>query len=470
MTSPRVRSRILTGCLAATLALSASAAGAPTRVKPGFNIFSVEQDVEIGRRSAAEAERELPILSDRSIGSYVDAIGQRLARVAPGAEYPYQFKVVNASDINAFALPGGFMYVNRGLIEAAGSEGELAGVMAHEIAHVALRHGTNQASKAYLGQAGLGILGGLLGKDGASTEKTVARIGGFGLNALFLKHSRAAEEQADVAGAQMLARAGYDPQDREPNKLEQFFASHPPPSNRAARIAQEKKSLKVRPTAEVGGFRAVRTELAQLPPARSLEQLSRSAAPTGPAGSRDTNGVAELTIDPPSPEFRTFEQRDGFFRMSYPDNWRVHEPARGLGVTIAPDGGLVGAGDEPSLVYGVVVNHYEPFDGETGPTSLTRATSDLVTQLRRTNPDLRMVANSARRETIDGAPALSVVLSGRSPVTRAEERVTVFTRELADDHLIYALFIAPGQDYSELRGTFDRMFTSLRVGDEASHP
>src|SRR4029077_1521178 len=129
-------------------------------------------------------------------------IGARLAAVIPGAKFPYQFKVVNASDINAFALPGGFMYLNRGLIEAAKNEGQLAGVVAHEMSHVALRHGTNQASKAYLGQTGLGILGGLVAKDNRSTQKTIGAVGGFGLNALFLKFSRTDESQADIVGSQ----------------------------------------------------------------------------------------------------------------------------------------------------------------------------------------------------------------------------------------------------------------------------
>jgi len=124
-----------------------------TKVQPGFNVFSVDQDVEIGRQSAGEVERQLPILRDASAQQYVSRIGQRLAAAAPGAKYPYQFKVVNVSDVNAFALPGGFMYINRGLIETAQNEGQLAGVMAHEMSHVALRHGSNQASKAYLAQA-----------------------------------------------------------------------------------------------------------------------------------------------------------------------------------------------------------------------------------------------------------------------------------------------------------------------------
>ncbi|PYQ14926.1 MAG: hypothetical protein DMF80_11095, partial [Acidobacteria bacterium] len=145
------------------IALPAALLAQATQVKPGFNIFSEQQDVDIGRQSAAQAERQLPLLNDPRVENYAGQIIRRLAAAAPGAHYPYQIRVVNASDINAFSLPGGFMYVNRGLIEAARSEPELAAVLAHEMAHVALRHGTHQASKAYLTQAGIGILGGLLG-------------------------------------------------------------------------------------------------------------------------------------------------------------------------------------------------------------------------------------------------------------------------------------------------------------------
>jgi len=252
-----------------------------TQVKPGFNIFSQEQDVEIGRQSAAEVEGELPVLNDRHLERYVSDIGKRLVAVAPGAKYPYQFKVVNVSDINAFALPGGFMYVNRGLIEATQSEGELAGVMAHEMAHVALRHGTNQASKAYLAQAGLGVLGGIFG-GGGSTGQIIGTVGGFGLNTLFLKFSRTAEEQADVVGAQIMSRAGYDPRDmvsmfetlrrqsgHDPGKVEQFFSDHPSPAHREDRIRQEADLLgpvqKVRP---LGDFAQVRSDLHRMPAAK----------------------------------------------------------------------------------------------------------------------------------------------------------------------------------------------------------
>src|SRR5437870_4427070 len=132
--------------------LCASVASAETKIKPGFNLFSTQDDVQVGQQSAQAAEQQMPILNDGNVNNYVNRIGQRLAANAGGPQFQYRFRVVNASDINAFALPGGFVYINRGILDNARNEGEVDGVMAHEISHVALRHGTHQASKAYLAQ------------------------------------------------------------------------------------------------------------------------------------------------------------------------------------------------------------------------------------------------------------------------------------------------------------------------------
>ncbi len=233
--------------LVIALVLSAAVAQAQTKIKPGFNLFSPDDDVQVGQQSAMEAEQQLPILNDPAVTAYVNQIGQRLAANSNGPQFQYHFKVVNASDINAFALPGGFVYINRGVIDNARNEGELAGVMAHEISHVALRHGTHQASKAYLAQAGISILGGILGnKVGQGTAQIINAIGGFGLNALFLKYSRDIESQADVRGSQILTASGYTPVDMvnffktlervDPSKKTNFLADHP-----AASRASKKK-------------------------------------------------------------------------------------------------------------------------------------------------------------------------------------------------------------------------------------
>jgi predicted Zn-dependent protease len=255
------------------------------QAQPGFNLFTVQQDVEIGRHSAIEAEKQLRLLNDATVDRYLDRVVQRLAARAPGADFPYRIKAVNATEINAFALPGGPMYVNRGQLTSARSEAELAGVLAHEISHVALRHGTHQASKAYLAQAGLGILGGLLGKT--STSSVLNAIGGFGLNAVFLKFSRDDEYEADQTGAQIMAKAGYDPNamasffqmlreesGRNPSKLEQFFSSHPPAADREARIRQLASSLGgTGRTQIVGGFDATVSRLRSLPATTTPQQV-----------------------------------------------------------------------------------------------------------------------------------------------------------------------------------------------------
>jgi len=333
------------------------------------------------------------------------------------------------------------------------------------------------------------------------------------MNALFLKFSRTDEEQADIVGAQMLAKAGYDPMDmvdffqmlegkkkKEPSKVEQFFSSHPTPSDRAARVKKEMKLLKIRPTQPVGGFSQVRSNLRKLAPAPSMQQIAQagsqaqSSTSLRNASSRSVARVANIqNVEHPSTQFRTFEQRRQFFTMEYPANWRVYEPMNGSGVTIAPEGGFVdNGGEERDLIHGVIINHYDPFNEDaterfadsygssqgflaggssrTGDrTQLARATNDLLSEILRTNPNLTLVANSQRNDRINGADALSVVLSGRSPVTQEQERVTLFTRELPDDHVIYALFIAPAVDYDALRPTFERMVSSLRVNDEAAH-
>jgi len=467
-------------------------AGAQTQVKPGFNLFSVQQDVEIGQQSADQAERQLPLLNDRSVKDYVDDLVGRLGAAAPGHKFPYQAKVVNATDINAFALPGGYLYLNRGLIETARNEGELAGVVAHEIAHIALRHGTHNASKAYATQAGIGVLGGILTRGKTqSTAQIINLIGGLGLNAVFLKYSRDAETQADIVGTQILSRAGYDPMDmanffevlrkqhdRDPGRLAQFMSSHPAPANRSARVQQEARLLGSPGASRSSGrFASVQGELRGMPAGRSMQQIasgqgtSRGGQSTSRGGQTAQRGApVRVQVATPSSRFSSFRQRNDFFELQHPDNWRAYEAENGFGVTIVPEGGVVETEEgQQSIVYGVIVNHYDPFEGRSAQrTTLDSALTDLTAQIRQSNTHLRSTG-SVRREVIDGQAARSLVLSGRSPVTGDEERVTVFARQMGDDHIIYALFIAPGRDYAALSRTFTQMMNSMRVNDNAAH-
>jgi beta-barrel assembly-enhancing protease len=253
----------------------------------GFNLFTVQQDIEIGQRSAQEAERQLPMSRDRRAERFLNQVVAQLADSAPGHNYPYQVRLVDASDINAFALPGGYLYVNRGLLQAVRSEAELAGVLGHEMAHVALRHGTQQASKAYAAKAGLGLVGRLLGREGERDRQVVEAVGGFGLNTVFLKFGRDAEHQADRVGTRMMAEAGYDARElasffellqnqrrRNPSAVENFLSSHPSPADRVQRVSAEAAGYRGGRRAIVGGFEEVQAGLRRQPPARSLAQRS----------------------------------------------------------------------------------------------------------------------------------------------------------------------------------------------------
>jgi predicted Zn-dependent protease len=275
--SGRVRPVIV----AITLLISGGAS-AQTRVVAPANKYSAAEDVRIGRQAAAQAERQLPLLHDPAVTSYVAGIGRRLVAGLPPTMrhrgFGYSFKVVNQPDINAFALPGGPMYVNRGMLEAARNEGEVAGVMAHELAHVALRHATAQAGKASpyaLGTIGGQILGAIIGGRVGSVVAEGTRVG---LGAAFMRFSREYERQADLAGAQIMARAGYDPRDlanmfrtieqRGGGSGPEWLSDHPNPGNRYAAIQREATLLRVRNARrDTTAFHKVRARLQRIAPA-----------------------------------------------------------------------------------------------------------------------------------------------------------------------------------------------------------
>src|SRR5688500_12509371 len=214
MPLPRLKRTIIALGVACTLTLNM---GAQTKISAPKNNYSPADDVKLGREAAAEVAKELPLLNDERTEDYVETVGRSLAAAIPPEfqhpEFRYTFEIVNQKEINAFALPGGPMFLNRGMIEAAKAEGEVAGVMAHEISHVALRHGTAQATKGQKFQIG-SVLGQIAGAIVGGTAGSIISQGTqFGLGAYFLKYGREYETQADLLGAQIMARAGYDPRE-----------------------------------------------------------------------------------------------------------------------------------------------------------------------------------------------------------------------------------------------------------------
>ena len=263
---------------------------AQTKIVPPKNSYQPREDVELGKKAAADTEKEMPVLHDEIATAYVRGVGARLTPTIPEEfrhpEFEYTFKVVDVKDINAFALPGGPMYVHRGIIEAAATEGELAGVMAHEMSHVALRHGTAQMTKAKKGSL-FAILGAAAGAVVGGTAGTAIYQGSqLGVGAVFLRYSRDDEKQADLLGVQMMARAGYDPRELAHmfetiekaggGQPPQWLSDHPNPGNRVEYIQEEASYLTIEnPVGATPDLDNVHAHLKTLPPARTLAEIEK---------------------------------------------------------------------------------------------------------------------------------------------------------------------------------------------------
>jgi predicted Zn-dependent protease len=256
--------------------------GAQTPIQQRRNSFTPAEDVRLGRQAAADVRQQLPMLNDRPTENLVERIGTRLVAAVPARfrqpAFRYSFDVVNSREINAFALPGGPMFLNRGMLQAARTDDEVAGVMAHELSHVVLRHGTLQASKAQKFQLGA-IAGQVIGSIvGGRKGQVIAQGSQIGLGTYFLKYGREYEREADLLGAQIMARAGYDPrqmanmfrtiQQQGGGQGPEWLSDHPDPGNRYAAINREAATLRVAGSANTGpAFESVRARLAQMSPA-----------------------------------------------------------------------------------------------------------------------------------------------------------------------------------------------------------
>jgi predicted Zn-dependent protease len=249
-------------------------------VAAAITLISVEQEIDIGRDANAQVRKEVPELTDSEVTSYVRGMARRLVQVAPGPKYPYSFSVVNYREINAFALPGGPVWIHRGVLHTATNESQVAGVLAHEIAHIAQRHAADQLTKGLVTNLGLGLLGAVLGNSGgAGAAQTAA---GFLANGMFLKFSRDDEREADRVGLQMLTRAGWDGRGmvelfeilrregaRDPIAVEKFFSSHPSPRDRIAEL-QADVARRTGGRRDSPQFQAIKARLLKMPPPRAM--------------------------------------------------------------------------------------------------------------------------------------------------------------------------------------------------------
>jgi hypothetical protein len=465
----RLRRTVIGLSVACALTLTA---GAQTKITAPDNRYSVADDVKLGREAAAEVGKELPLLNDEQVEEYVETIGRTLTAAIPSEfrhpEFRYTFDVVNQKEINAFALPGGPMFLNRGMIEAAKTEGEVAGVMAHEISHVALRHGTAQATKGQKFQIG-SVLGQIAGAIVGGTAGSIISQGTqFGLGAAFLKYGREYESQADILGAQILARAGYDPREMANmfktieseggSRGPEWLSSHPNPGNRNAAINREAQLLQVQGRADTGQFGTVQTRLRRMSPAYTAEQIAKGQAKSSPRAG-NTSAGASVSVPPPSSQYRSLSPFP-FLRVSLPSNW---EEVSGdeTGITYAPDGGYrANSGRLEGVTHGFQVGVAPRSSG-----NLQQDTDQLVAAFAQSNPQLRRQGNYSQ-ERVGGRTGVKATLSNHSDITGQPEVISLATTRLSDGRLLYLVGVAPQRDGNTYKDVFRRVVQSVQLSDQ----
>jgi beta-barrel assembly-enhancing protease len=449
--------------------------------QPCKNAFTPEREIQEGQKAKAEVLKSLPMLPDSSpITQYAQRLGAKLVQYAPGKKWPYEFHVVNQVEINAFALPGGPIFVNLGTIQAAETEAQLAGVMAHEISHVALRHSTCNITKqqtpsllAGLGQMAAGIL--LPGSLGTIAQTGIGAAAGFG----FLKMSRESEKQADLVGTDILYDAGYDPrampqffeviQGRYGNGGAQFLSDHPNPGNRIDYVQVEIESLppKAQLVKTTDEFTKI-NKMAKAMHAYTAQEIQsgewRRKAPTGtgPANASPPPSTQNAAIAfQPNGQWKTLETSQ--YSMIYPANWQVASSADSPTATIAPPGGVVeGSNQNSSVAYGVVADVYPvPKAGM----SFTDAFRKLLDTIIAQNPGLQ-ASREPEDILVNQRPAKDVELLGPSALhvdgKPIEEKDWLVAVQRSDGSISCVVFISPSKDFKELQPTFVRMLQSFK--------
>ena len=429
------------------------AAGAQERIEAGSNAYTKEDDIELGREAAKEIEKQVQIVDDRQLAGYIEDMGERLLKQAPESGFPFTFKVVADPSINAFALPGGPVYIHTGVITAADDEAQLAGVMAHEISHVILRHSTSQATKSAPVGALANVLGAVLGEKGGVLG-TLGQLGvGVGANALMLKYSRGAEREADIMGARMMSGAGWDPVQmaRFFEKLEseggggmpQFFSDHPNPGNRVEYVREEIANYESRDYREDSPeFSKMKTRAqgfaasAQQPSQRGVQPSDEGAAAQAAGGEAQGPG----------------------YNFRYPREWGVS--AERAGVTAAPEGGVVSAGGGSSVVRGVVAN-MTAAEG-----SLEESTDALIQGLEQANSGLAELRGQRESTRVGGEPALSTRLEGPSALGDDSRELVWLVTVRRPQGLFSLAMVAPMDEVNRWRDDFEEIVESVSFEPE----
>ena len=484
------RSPIVCRAIALTLTLILSLPGwavtpaVPQLPNPGSVSMSRQEQIKLGKQAMAEVYKQMPVLPDSSpITRYVQQLGEKLQRQIPQQySWPYQFHVIQQKEINAFALPGGPIFINVGTINAADDEAQLAGVMAHEMSHIYMQHSAKQATstRSTFAQV-LGAVGGIFG---GSTLGNLARVGiQLGAGTLLLKYSREDEAQADSVGAIIMYKAGYDPMElahffeklaKQGGGGPQFLSDHPNPGNRSEAIAKE-----IRPwppkqyVADTPSFQEAKREANQVK-AYTAQEISdgakqgvwaRQNVKSGavPASVQQTVNasansgiVTDVSWDQIKPDDRFTEVHQNGFSISYPSNWSTASGQSSI--TIAPKTGVA----ENAIAYGAIVNTAQnPNAG-----SLDQVVQDLIQNLQQSNPGMRQIGD-VKPINVNGIEGRSVDLASNSPLQQSGRPLPEHDRLVVvpgpGGAYLSLIFIAPEKDFGSLRPTYQRMLDSLQV-------
>jgi Zn-dependent protease with chaperone function len=469
----------------------------PTFPNPGKTPISKENQAALGMQVAEKIYQQMPVLPDSSPESqYVRQLGKKLAATIPEQySWPFQFHVVPQKEINAFALPGGQMFVNVGTITAAKSEAELAGVMGHEMAHVYMQHSAKQAGKAQTTSMIAGIASGILGGTsiGSKAGGLVGQLGQMGIQmgaqGVMMKYSRNDESQADAVGAVILYKAGYNPRSMADffqimgaqggKTPPEFFSSHPNPENRQEEIQNQIANWPaVNYVADSADFNNVRQHAATLR-VYSGEEISRAARSGVWAALNQQNGAtlhesnagifptrttAEALASPPPialesvlPNQNMINANLGPMMINHPENWQVTLPEqKGQFVTIAPEKGITNRG----VGYGVLLNGV-PAPG--GRINLDQINSMLIQKIS-DQTQLKQLSN-AEPITVAGVEGRSTMLESPSIFPDANggpqlERDWLVTVPRSDGSIIFMIFLAPTTHFDQFKPTFEAMLKS----------
>lgn len=437
-----------------------------------------DQQIQLGQRALAEVARQMPILPDNSpLTRYVQSLGQKLDSVIPQQyNWPYQFHVVQEKDINAFALPGGPVFVNVGTILAAQNEAELAGVIAHEMSHVYMQHSIKGMRKQGTTQAAGQILGGLLGAVLGGPAGALANMGAqLGAGVISMKYSRADEAQADAIGAIIMYKAGYNPirlaqfflrlAAKGSSGQPQFLSDHPDPGNRVQAVQDEIRNWPSRQYHDSSSQFAQAKQEANSIRAYTAQQIHQMAQ-SGQI--HDVSGSGRAQTEPipdgnaasgqvmPSGDFQRFQ---GPFSLEYPSNWQPKQEQQSGLVTFAPSADVAQNG----IAYGVVVAPFQPPNAS----NLDDATQQLISGLQQQNPGMRP-AGEIQKIRVNGVLGRSVDLLGQSPLAGRDgqplqERDWLVTLPADNGANVSLIFVAPENDFARLRPTFEQMLKSFHL-------